>query len=137
MESPSLLKKHSRILGSTYLIMIFLSIISCKSNADIKFLAEDLQIGNIKIGESKEIITQLTNIGNDTLLIENVSAGCHCTNVIINRKKVSPGEKADINLTLKAGKDMKDNDKINVPIVIRSNTKNKFDEFYISGTARM
>lgn len=130
------IKRGINIFKITCYIIISYFFISCESNSEIKFLPENLNIGEIKAGENKNIIAQLQNVGRDTLLIEHVSAGCHCTEVDINLKKVPPGGVTDLNFTYYADSEMKSNEQINVAIVVRSNTKNRLDEFYITGRVK-
>lgn len=133
MKYHQLFKKRYEISKSILFIITSFFFISCDSNPQIKFLSKDLDIGELRAGESKKVNTQIKNIGQDTLIIESVSAGCHCTDVSVSNKKLPPGGEADLKLTYYASDNMRPNDIVRVGVVIRSNTKNQFDEFYING----
>lgn len=127
------LSKSNAIIVFIFTTFVFTS---CKPKAEIQFLSKEIQIGNIKAGETKQIVTEIKNIGSDTLIIDNISAGCNCTKVNLDLKKIPPGEKTNVNFTYHASIILKPKDPINVAIVVRSNTENKFDELYLKGTIK-
>ena len=100
---------------------------------EIKISAKELEIGYIEAGTSKEINISVKNVGRDTLIIKSVSAGCQCTDISIGSNRLGSGERSQLKLTYFASAELKNDDQINVVIVVRSNTKNEFDEFYLNG----
>ncbi|MFD2595587.1 DUF1573 domain-containing protein [Sphingobacterium griseoflavum] len=117
--------------------IIFLAcIISCDSKPDIRFSSEQLEIGTVEAGTGKKVNTVLKNIGGDTLFIKEVSAGCQCTDVKISSNRVAPGAQAKLQLTYFANNDLPDSSPINVAVVIRSNARKEFHEFYLKGVVK-
>lgn len=137
MDIKNLRLKNNTFSKSTQILLVlvfFLGIIySCSSGPKIEFANNELQIGEVKAGTSKKVTTKLKNTGRDTLIIQNVSAGCHCTKVDIDKNKVPPGEESDLALTYFANENMSSNEEIKIAVIVRSNTIKKFDEFYING----
>lgn len=109
---------------------------ACESNLKNDFLLEGLQIGTVKAGEHKKFKAYLHNIGKDTLIIESISAGCNCTEISLNTKKIPPKTKSDVTFTYYIREDVMSKDKIKVPVIVRSNSDREFKEFYIEGDVK-
>jgi len=64
---------------------------------------ENIDIGQIKKGDTKEVDFHFTNTGSEDLKISIVS-GCECTTLDWPRTAIKPGEKATINAIFDSSK---------------------------------
>lgn len=65
-----------------------------------QFASEHLDLGRIQQGKTPEGYFTLQNIGDETLIVEKIEASCGCTAAIIDNKKILPGNKAKIKITI-------------------------------------
>lgn len=108
---------------------------SCVSNAGpiVKFQHNELQIGSVKAGQRKTVTTLIENVGREPLIIYSVTAGCQCTDVKISQDTIAASEKAVLSITYVSDTTQKNNEIIDVAVVVRNNTKEKFNEFHLTG----
>ena len=64
----------------------------------VAFSETDHNFGNIKKGEKVEHIYEVTNTGNNPLIISNVKPGCGCTVPDYTKEPILPGKKGKITL---------------------------------------
>lgn len=69
---------------------------------EIKFDKAFFDVGEVKVGEVKEVTVTLTNIGNRPLILDNVASSCDCTEVEWSKAPVMPGKTATIKATYTA-----------------------------------
>lgn len=120
---------------SAHLCIIFL-VICCSpkiKSSEILITNEDLEIGYIEAGNITEINLVLNNGGQDSLIIKSITAGCNCTDITLSSYRLGPGESANMKLSIMGSSILKNGDLIDIPLVVRSNTKKEFDEFYLKG----
>ncbi|MDR2978992.1 MAG: DUF1573 domain-containing protein [Bacteroidales bacterium] len=87
---------------------------------EIKFDKSFFDIGEIKIGEVREVTVTLTNVGNRPLILDNVVSSCDCTEVEWSKAPVLPGKTATIKATYTA----KDLGMISKRVTVLSNAEN-------------
>lgn len=86
---------------------------------EIKFNKTFFDVGEVKIGEVKEVTVTLTNIGNRPLILDNVISSCDCTEVEWSKAPVMPGKTA----TIKAIYTAKDVGMISKRVTVLSNAE--------------
>ncbi|GGG55576.1 DUF1573 domain-containing protein [Epilithonimonas arachidiradicis] len=64
----------------------------------IAFSETDHNFGDIKKGEKKEHVYEVTNTGTNPLIISNVKPGCGCTVPDYTKEPILPGQKGKITL---------------------------------------
>lgn len=87
---------------------------------EIKFDKSFFDIGEIKVGEVREVTVTLTNVGNRPLILDNVVSSCDCTEVEWSKAPVLPGKTT----TLKATYTAKDPGIISKRVTVLSNAEN-------------
>ena len=63
----------------------------------IKFEERHFELGEVKKGESREMVYHFTNIGDEDLQITFVSS-CECTTIKYPRKPIAPGESGKLDV---------------------------------------
>lgn len=86
---------------------------------EIKFDKSYFDIGEIEIGEVREVTVTLTNIGNRPLILDEVISSCDCTEVEWSKAPVLPGKTATIKATYTA----KDPGMISKRVTVLSNAE--------------
>ncbi|MDL2296442.1 DUF1573 domain-containing protein [Bacteroidales bacterium OttesenSCG-928-E04] len=69
---------------------------------EIEFDKSYFDVGEVKIGEVKEVTVTLKNIGNRPLFLDEVISSCDCTEVEWSKAPVLPGKTATIKATYTA-----------------------------------
>jgi len=109
------------------------------NGAAFKFDGGDTyDFGVIKRGPGAEHTFQFTNIGNQPIIVQDVTPSCGCTNVDWSKNPVLPGQKGFIKLTLKTEEQ---HGIFNKEVYIKSNATNnphgdKRYTIYIKGDAK-
>lgn len=101
------LKKISYFLFGLILICVFSAFIISKnlknpavSGAAISFVDERHDFGDVQQGPVLEHNFEFTNIGEDKLVVKNVSTSCGCTSAIIgDKKEYMPGESGKVKVS--------------------------------------
>lgn len=78
---------------------------SFKNDAEIKFLAQEIDFGKLKVGEVKNCTFEFDNPGKSHLIIKAVKPSCGCTNPIWPDKPIKPGENGKIGVKYVANDD--------------------------------
>lgn len=106
--------------------IISLILLSCnksrEKNTQIKIYNPEIDLGEVKIKESKEFYITIGNEGTEDLIIYNIQPSCKCTTVTNGDISILPKEKDSIKMTLTAN----DYGNFEETIAIISNTKPKF-----------
>ena len=76
-------------------IIMFMAMfaVSLFASAKIKFEATELDFGEIDAGKVVDLEFKFENVGDELLIIKNVSASCGCTTAKLEKKEYKPGEK--------------------------------------------
>lgn len=97
--------KLTKLFFLTFVIFsgLFLSACSAKDTAQIQVDVNEFSFNDVTNGDivTKEIL--LTNIGSQTLIIENVSTSCGCTVATIESSIILPGNTAVLNIEFDSG----------------------------------
>lgn len=92
------------------LILLVGTIFCCSVSAQENILSEDKKVpaitweedsfdlGQVKVGETRDLVYHFRNTGNDTLFIELVTA-CRCTSIDWPMEPVPPGKGGSIKVT--------------------------------------
>jgi len=59
--------------------MLFIKLYFVKQYTDIVIKNENINIGRVKLGDNRDILFEITNIGQNKLIIEKIEAECGCT----------------------------------------------------------
>jgi uncharacterized protein DUF1573 len=94
------LKKISYFVFGLILVCVFSAFLVSKnlknpalSGASISFVEEKHDFGDVQQGPVLEYNFEFTNMGEDKLIVKNVSTSCGCTSAIIgDKKEYMPGE---------------------------------------------
>lgn len=70
-----------------------------KNNAEIEFLTQEIDLGNLKFGEVKVCTFEFKNSGNSELIIRDAKPSCGCTDPYWPDKPLKPGEKGKIEVS--------------------------------------
>lgn len=62
-------------------------------------------MGKIKFGVPAACIFDVQNISSDTLILQNIRVGCHCTSVEWTKTPIAPGQSGVIKATYDAQKE--------------------------------
>jgi hypothetical protein len=94
--------KHILVVFFSFLLVHAATGQSKKPDAVAKFTSETVNLGNIKVGNPVTATFTLTNIGNEDLIIENVTPGCGCTKSDYTKEPIKPGKTGSITATYNA-----------------------------------
>ena len=73
--------------------------------ADIEFESKVIDLGTLSQSSGRHSVTvEYTNTGDVPLVVTEVRTSCSCTTIRYERKKVMPGDKGTITLTLDSAK---------------------------------
>lgn len=75
------------------------------TGAQIEFSTKVVDLGALSRDDDKQMVRlQYTNVGDIPLVVTEVRTSCSCTTVQHDRKKVLPGERGVINITMDPAK---------------------------------
>lgn len=75
------------------------------TGAQIEFSTKVVDLGTLSRDDDKQMVRlQYTNVGDIPLVVTEVRTSCSCTTVQHDRKKVLPGERGVINITMDPAK---------------------------------
>ncbi|MBM3440368.1 MAG: DUF1573 domain-containing protein [Bacteroidetes bacterium] len=86
-------------------LMLFVNAASAqtkKTNDQVKFASETVDLGKVKVGNPVTATFTLTNTGSEDLIIENVTPGCGCTKSDYTKEPIKPGKSGKITATYNA-----------------------------------
>lgn len=73
--------------------------------AQIEFTTKVVDLGTLSRDDDKQMVRlQFTNVGDIPLVVTEVRTSCSCTTVQHDRKKVLPGERGVLNITMDPSK---------------------------------
>jgi hypothetical protein len=78
------------------LLLLSLSINQSFSQAKLEIKDAKKNFGFVKKGEVVKLNYEISNKGNEPLLISNIEIGCSCTTVEYDKKPVLPGQTATV-----------------------------------------
>lgn len=76
--------------------------ISSEFHADITWVKEEIDLGEIKQNVPRKIEFEFKNTGTEPVLITDVKASCGCTSTDYTKEPVKPGQKTTISATYNA-----------------------------------
>lgn len=75
------------------------------TGAQIEFSTKVVDLGTLSRDDDKQMVRlQYTNVGDIPLVVTEVRTSCSCTTVQHDRKKVLPGERGVLNITMDPAK---------------------------------
>ena len=78
------------------LISLLLFSFMLLADAGIKFKEKEIDFGEVESGQTVDIRYEFENIGDQILIIKNVSTSCGCTATKLEKREYQPGEKGEI-----------------------------------------
>lgn len=97
----------------------------------VKVDATSIQLGTIRLGESREAVFQLTNTGNNLLVILDAATTCGCAHPSFDKHPARPGETLQVKVIMTP----KDDGYFDETITVKCNT-NQLIKLNIRGTAQ-
>ena len=83
-------------------MLLILTLISCDNSPKLSIDTKNIILGNIKLGEDKKILINITNKGGLPLKIDNVSSSCKCLIIDFPQSPIGIDETKSISLLYKA-----------------------------------
>ncbi len=112
------------------LSFVALLFVSVTLNAqEFKFEKEVIDYGKINVGSEGKRVFEFTNVGDEPIVIKNISSTCGCTVPKKPEKPIMPGEKGEIEVSY----DTKRLGGFSKAITIISNAKNQRKVLKIKG----
>lgn len=68
----------------------------------LKFDATTVALGDVPVGQTREVTVRARNISDDVLVIVNAVTSCSCTKIEWSKKPVAAGEEVELNLSFTA-----------------------------------
>ena len=84
-------------------LIFFVTLGFCGEGAKIIFEATEHDFGAVPINKKVTHVFTFSNIGTSPLEITKVEAPCGCTSTLLSNKKINPGEKGKLQVTLATG----------------------------------
>jgi membrane carboxypeptidase/penicillin-binding protein len=94
--------KHILFILLSFGFISFVSAQAKKPSDIAKFNSETVDLGKIKLGNPVTATFTVTNIGNEDMIIENVTPGCGCTKSDYTKEPIKPGKTGTITATYNA-----------------------------------
>lgn len=97
----------------------------------IEVMETKIDIGTFLVKSEKTGVFHIKNIGDNKLIIHNISTTCGCTKVSFNQEPINPGKTTEIKVTMKLdepGSFLKS-------ITVYTNSQNKAQQLMIMGNA--
>ena len=93
------------VLIAVSLFMVFGVCAHEPQGAQIEFMTKVVDLGRLSRDDDKQMVRlQYTNVGDIPLVVTEVHTSCSCTTVQHDRKKVLPGERGVLNITMDPSK---------------------------------
>lgn len=73
-------------------ILVPLLVVSLTAKAKIQFEATEVSFGEIDSGKIVDLEFKFKNVGDEVLIIKNISASCGCTATQLKKREYKPGE---------------------------------------------
>ena len=73
-------------------ILVPLLVVTASAKAKIQFESTEVSFGEIDSGKIIDLEFKFKNVGDDTLIIKNISASCGCTAAKLTKRDYKPGE---------------------------------------------
>jgi hypothetical protein len=117
------------------LVVTFTVSASLWAGPKIKFESVELDFGEIDAGKVVDLEFKFENVGNEDLVIKNISASCGCTATKLEKKEYKPGEKGVLPVKFFS---RGYNGKIVKSVTVSTNDKeNVYTRLKISGTVNL
>lgn len=75
----------------------------CGNSGKIAFEETQFDFGRVSVNQKVTHVFVFSNIGTNPLEITKVEAPCGCTSTLLSDKKINPGEKGKLEVTLSTG----------------------------------
>lgn len=99
------------------------------SAQEFKFESETIDYGKVEYGSEKKRVFEFTNVGDEPIIIQNISSPCGCTVPKKPEKPIMPGEKGEIEVSY----DTKKPGGFSKTLTVFSNAKEKRKKIKIKG----
>ncbi len=99
--------------------------------SSITWKSMNLDLGEIKVGEVKELSFEFTNNGAEAINILEAKGSCGCTVVDYPKDKIAPGESAQISANFKSSKP----GQFRKSVKVKTTASDEYVQLYFSGEA--
>ena len=89
---------------SISIIMLGIAVAAMAHVSSIKWKSTNLELGDVKVNELKELSFEFTNNGDEPVTILEAKGSCGCTVVDFPKEEILPGKTATISANFKSSK---------------------------------
>jgi hypothetical protein len=112
------------LIGGALFALVLSGCTTSISGKAVLQVQASLDLGQVRLGETKTGTVSVTNTGTGTLVISGVSTSCGCTEAHISSTTIAPGESADLSISYNSSFPEQVVGLLSRQVYIRSNASN-------------
>lgn len=85
-----------------FLLFVCILFLSCGKEPHLYFPSSEILLGEVILGNNKEVKIPIVNKGKKDLIIKNVNSSCKCINIKFPKKEIVSGQEDYITMTFKS-----------------------------------
>lgn len=116
---------------SISIIMLGVAVAAIAHVSSITWKSMSLELGEVKVGEVKELAFEFTNDGTESVRILEAKGSCGCTVVDVPKEEIAPGESAQIKANFKASKP----GQFRKSVKVKTTASDEYVQLHFSGEA--